>query len=128
MRTVRSKRTLTAYYGFGDASGAGFGATLERPGGVHGQYGLWGKDSENQSSNYRELRNLVETVEEEARVGYLNHGELWIFTDNSTAESCFFQGRLLVKAAAWVGVEVTKGRNGPWLHSPCGTCGGYTDD
>jgi hypothetical protein len=92
MRTVRSMRTLTAYYGFGDASGSGFGATVERPNGVFGRYGLWGKDAEDESSNYRELRNLVETVEEEAHVGYLTQGELWIFTDNSTAESCFFRG------------------------------------
>jgi hypothetical protein len=92
MRPVRSRRTLTAYYGFGDASGAGFGATVERPNGIHGRYGLWGRDAENKSSNYRELRNLVETVEEETQAGYLDHGELWIFTDNSTAESCFFRG------------------------------------
>jgi hypothetical protein len=51
-----------------------------------------GKDVEDESSNYRELRNLVETVEEEAVEGYLEGGELWIFTDNSTAESCVQKG------------------------------------
>jgi hypothetical protein len=30
------------------------------------------------------LRNLVETVEEEAAEGYLKDGEFWLFTDNST--------------------------------------------
>jgi hypothetical protein len=92
MRCVRSKRMLTAYYGFGDASGSGFGATVQRGNGIYGRYGLWGRDAEDQSSNYRELRNLVEAVEEEAQVDYLKDGELWIFTDNSTAESCFFKG------------------------------------
>jgi len=30
-------------------------------------------------------------VEEEAAHGELNNVELWLFTDNSTAESCFFK-------------------------------------
>ncbi len=75
----------------------GFGATVERPGGIHGRFGLWGREDEDKSSNYRELRNLVETVEEEAAEGHLTNRELWLFTDNSTAESCFFRGRSLAK-------------------------------
>ncbi len=96
-RCVRSQQMLTAYYGFGDASSAGFGATVERPDGLHGRFGLWGRHKEDQNSNYRELRNLVETVEEEALSGYLTDGELWIFTNNSMAESCFFKGRSSLK-------------------------------
>jgi hypothetical protein len=65
---------------------------VERPDGVQGRFGLWGRDEEESSSKYRELCNLVEMVEEEAELGYLTHGELWIFTNNSTAESCFFHG------------------------------------
>ena len=38
MRCVRRNRTLTAYYGFGDASGAGFGATVQQENGVYGRY------------------------------------------------------------------------------------------
>jgi hypothetical protein len=71
MRCVHSRRMLTAFYGFGDASSAGFGSTMMRPRGIHGRFGLWSKDKEDKSSNYRELRNLVETVKEEAREGYL---------------------------------------------------------
>ena len=81
-----------AYYGFGDASSGGFGSTVERPDGLHGRFGIWGGNNEERSSNYRELCNLVETVEEEAQEGHLKDSELWIFTDNSTAESCFFKG------------------------------------
>ena len=93
MRQVRSSDViLTAYYGFGDASSDGFGSTVAQPGGLHGRYGLWSRDMEDQSSNYRELRNLVDTVEEEATAGYLEGSELWMFTDNSTAESCFHKG------------------------------------
>ena len=92
MRCVRNKHTITAYYGFGDASSGGFGSTVERPDGLHGRFGIWGSDNEDKSSNYRELCNLVETIEEEAKEGHLKDGELWIFTDNLTAESCFFRG------------------------------------
>jgi hypothetical protein len=88
---VRSKSRVTAHYGFGVASSGGFGATAERPGGIQGCFGLWGRDDEDKSSNYRELRNLANTVEEEATEGHLTNGELWLFTDNSTAESCFFR-------------------------------------
>ena len=65
---------------------------MARPDGLFGRFGLWGKDAEDQSSNYRELRNLVETVEEEAMAGYLTEGELWLFTNNTTVEGCFFRG------------------------------------
>ena len=72
LRQVRgSSRVLTAFYGFGDASSSGFGASIERPDGLHTRYGLWPSDVEEQSSNYRELKNLVDTVEEEASADYL---------------------------------------------------------
>ena len=93
IRKVRSGRVCVAIYGFGDASGSGFGATIDLPDvGLVGRFGVWGKDAEDASSNYRELRNLVETVEKEATSGALDGNELWIFTDNSTAESCFVRG------------------------------------
>lgn len=93
LRKVRRGKPCIAIYGFGDASGAGFGATIDRPDiGLVGRFGLWGRDAEDESSNYRELRNLVETVENEARSGVLEGNEMWLFTDNSTAESCFTRG------------------------------------
>jgi hypothetical protein len=97
LRCIRSKLTMTAYYGFGDASSGGFGATVERPSGLHSRYGLRKRYKEGQSSNYWELRNLVNTVEEEAKEGYLKGGELWLFPDNSTVESCFHCGGLSSK-------------------------------
>jgi hypothetical protein len=58
MRQVRSSNVvLSAYYGFGDALSGGFGSTVAQPGGLHGRYGLWLRDVEDQSSNYQELRN-----------------------------------------------------------------------
>jgi len=48
---------------------------VARPDGLYSRFGIWGKDADDQSSNYPELRNLVETVEEEALNGYLTGGE-----------------------------------------------------
>jgi hypothetical protein len=62
---------------------------VARPDGLYGRFGIWGKDTKDQSSNYCKLRNLAETVEEEAKEGYLKGGELWLFTDNATAKGCF---------------------------------------
>ena len=73
MQCVRSTSTLTAHYGFGDASSGGFGSTVAKPM-VYTVALVWGKDAEDQSSNYCKLRNLVETVEEEAMDGYLTGG------------------------------------------------------
>jgi hypothetical protein len=54
--------------------------------------GVWGADVESESSNYRELANLVEDTETEAKSGSLQDTELFLFTDNSTAESAFYKG------------------------------------
>ncbi len=83
LHCVRSKLTMIAYYGFGDASSGGFGATVERPSGLHNHYGLWRRDKKEQSSNYCELRNLVDTVEEEAKEGYLKGGQLCVRISDS---------------------------------------------
>ena len=93
LRIVRGKIVFAAMYGFGDASGKGFGFTSDDGSGkVSYRVGTWGNDAENESSNYRELRNLVETAEEEAAAGKLSSTEFFIFTDNSTAESSFYRG------------------------------------
>ncbi len=116
VRCVRNKHTVTAYYGFGDAFSGGFRSTVEQPEGLHGRFSIWGSDSKGQSSNFRELRNLVETVEEEAKEGYLKDGELWIFTNNSTAESCFFRGGSSSKLLHDLVLRLA-GRDDLWLHS-----------
>jgi len=92
-RLVRSLRIAVAIYGFGDASGAGFGSSFVTPdGGVHFRHGLWGSDAEGQSSNYRELQNLVETIEEGMASGLLAGSEVFIFTDNKMAEGAYYKG------------------------------------
>lgn len=103
LRIVRPSRVIQVVYGFGDASGKGFGSTVQGfPVGsltptladnpVNWRVGIWGPDVESESSNYRELANLVLTVEEEAAAGNLDMAEFFLFTDNSTAESAFYKG------------------------------------
>lgn len=92
VRVVRSKTVLAAVYGFGDASGKGFCGTVGYHEDIHYRIGVWRCDEESESSNYKELRNLVETCEEEAAAGRLFNAEFFLFTDNSTAENCYYRG------------------------------------
>jgi len=50
---------------------------------------VWGKDVETKSSNYRELWNLVKTIEGGITIGDLSGSELLIVTYNSAAEGAF---------------------------------------
>ena len=72
VRRIRSRQTKMVVYEFGDASAAGFGATVDRPGqGLFGRFGIWGKDAkEGSSQTTGSSGNLVETVEEEAAEEY----------------------------------------------------------
>jgi hypothetical protein len=100
-RLVRGNRVARVLYGFGDASGAGFGASWtevrqsegkdsERK--VRYRFGRWGTDAEGASSNYRELKNLVDVLMEMGNSGELKGVEVFLFTDNSTAEAAFARG------------------------------------
>jgi hypothetical protein len=110
-RVIRSSSSvMIALYGFGDASGEGFGGTLQTSTGIRYRYGLWGRDVSHQSSNYREIRNLVDLVDLELRDNFVALSqlvtsvealvldgtapstELFLFTDNSVAEGAFFRG------------------------------------
>lgn len=109
-RVVRSTRIVTVFYGFGDASGSGFGDTLHTPEGVIFCAGIWGDDLQSQSSNYRELFNLTEAMEEHVATLHFPHlthlvqtlestvsqeswaaAEIYLFTDNAVAESAFYK-------------------------------------
>jgi hypothetical protein len=65
---------------------------LHQRNGLEYRVGVWTAEQEEESSNYKELCNLVETAEEEAQAGRLSKCQFFLFTDNSTAESCFFRG------------------------------------
>ena len=93
LRRVRCRKTTLAYYGFADASGRGFGATFQIGNEIFYEYGQWSSEvSEKRSSNWRELDNLVETMEGFAFDNQLAGCEVFLFTDNSTAEHAFSKG------------------------------------
>jgi hypothetical protein len=67
---VRCSAHKVAIYGFVDASSAGHGCSFELPdGSLLFCHGLWGRDTDDLSSNFRELCNLVESVEEAVMLG-----------------------------------------------------------
>jgi hypothetical protein len=91
-RPVRPKRSTEALYMFGDASGTGFGSSLFIDNKLYYQHGQWSSDSSRESSNFRELSNLINAIKDASRHGFLEDMELFVFTDNWTAESAFFKG------------------------------------
>jgi hypothetical protein len=63
LKRVRRKKSGRDVYGFGDASGSGFGATIQINGKIHYKYGQWCLEvTEKRSSNWWELNNLVEAL------------------------------------------------------------------
>jgi hypothetical protein len=92
-RMVRCSHRKTAIYGFVDASSAGFGGSFALPdGSLFFRHGLWGRDADSISSNFPELSNLVDSVEDGVQSGELADTELFILTDNTTAEGCYYKG------------------------------------
>ena len=97
---------VQVYYGSGDALGKQFGAAISRDynckawlaqatksnTGVRFWTGLWTAEEEEENSNYKELKKLVDMVKEEAEAVRLRNCKFFLFTNNSTAESCFYQG------------------------------------
>jgi len=94
-RLIRGERVCKLRYKFGDASGAGFGSSWIDPESIEFvsyRFGRWGSDMEDSSSNFREARNLKEGLDEMERREELEGCEVYIFTDNSTAEAAFYKG------------------------------------
>jgi hypothetical protein len=103
LRVVRPSRAVQLLYGFGDASGKQYATTVaegngvsdgsgDSTGSVRYRIGLWSASEEQESSNYKEFSNLVGHMEDDARAGRLRGCEFFMFTDNSTTESCFYRG------------------------------------
>jgi hypothetical protein len=93
LKRARCSRSAKCYYGFGDASGSGFGATIQIDDEIHYEYGQWcSQVTEERSSNWQELDNLVEALERIVVEQDLRGSEIFIFTDNSIAEAAFWKG------------------------------------
>lgn len=92
-RKARMDKSAQVLYGFGDASARGFGATLEYKGETRYEYGQWLTSiTEETTSNWKELANLIDAIEGWYKQGLLRGAELWLFTDNTTAENAFWKG------------------------------------
>jgi len=92
-RMIRCVSRRVAIYGFVDASTAGFGGSFALPdGALWFRHGLWGRDADSTSSNFKELCNLVDSIEQGVASGELKSTELFILTDNTTAEGCYYKG------------------------------------
>jgi hypothetical protein len=89
---VRATLLFLVVYGFGDASGKGFGSTFTVPNGISYRIGVWGPDETDESSNWKEFQNVVESLEEEAESGRLDNSQVYFCTDNSTVESALHKG------------------------------------
>jgi hypothetical protein len=93
LRQTRCPKTSKAYYGFGDASGLGFGATIQVGDSIWYEYEQWTKEVvEERSSNWQEFTNLVEFLESAVREHKLEGLEIFIFTDNLTSEAASWKG------------------------------------
>ena len=90
--TVRCLKIFTILYGFGDASGKGFGSTVLGSDGTRYRIGVWDRSTEDESSNFREFENVVLALEEEAEQGRLKDSLFYFFTDNSTVEAALYKG------------------------------------
>jgi len=91
-RTVRPKQGASVVYGFGDASGSGFGTSFAGAGEVTYAHGQWDEEHKAKTSNFIELANIVYALERAQRQGTLKNSEVFLFTDNGTAEAAFFKG------------------------------------
>ena len=92
-RFVRGNKVGIVQYGFGDAAQSGFGTTISQASGkIWYRLGVWGTDESEESSNYRELANLVQSLEMYNSAPGLSGTELFLFTDNATAEAAFYKG------------------------------------
>ncbi len=53
---------------------------------------MWGAKDDPELSNWKEFTNIVESLEEEAKLGHLVNAEVVMFTDDSTVEACATKG------------------------------------
>jgi hypothetical protein len=79
-------------YGFGDASGMGFGSSIQTATMLLYRIGVWVGDEDNETSNYHEFTNVVEALEEEGAIGRLADCHVFFCRDKSTVEAAIYKG------------------------------------
>jgi hypothetical protein len=90
--SVRCQKLAAVYYGFGDASGKAFGSTFQFGDEIVYRYGQWCSAIQEESSNYKELGNLVSALKQAVEDRALTDCEIFLFTDNTTAEGAYYKG------------------------------------
>ena len=128
LRLIRGIQLAIALFGFGDASGSGFGSSWESSTGTAYRFGTWGKEMSSESSNLREFQNLVDTLETMSKQEELEGVEFFLFTDNSTAEAAYFNGSSSNEKTLRFGTKSEKNGDGEWHKDPPMSCGRGTDE
>ena len=89
---MRTTTTILLVYGYADALGIGFGSSLLIHGDVRYCIGTWDPEEGGNSSNWRELENLVSNMEDAGEKGWLWCASLVMATDNEVAEWALYKG------------------------------------
>ena len=89
---ARNNQVCLVCYGFGDASGNGFGDTFVGKDGISFCHGVWCERISSKSSNYREFRNCVDALARQGKNGALKGAFVLFCTDNSTVEHAIHKG------------------------------------
>ena len=92
LKSCRKAKFNFLVYGFADASKSGLGSIKTWNDKATVRMGTWGRDADCESSNWRELTNLVLDLENDEASGRLDNSWIILATDNSTAEGCLYKG------------------------------------
>ena len=55
-------------------------------------YGYWGERTNNDSSNWREMRTVLDKMRRDVDSGRVSGREVWFATDNAVLERAFYKG------------------------------------
>ena len=91
-RQLYQAKHNTTFYVVGDASSNAKGAAMVELHGVSYEEGAWNVEWRNKSSNAREAENLTDRIERLVLEKALEHHEIFVFTENSAFEGCYYKG------------------------------------
>jgi hypothetical protein len=93
LHPVRCRKSGTFLYGFAGASGPAFQGSAQLSDEIWYQYRQWiTRVTKEETSNWRELGNMLELIKGFVKGGEFESFELFIFTDNYTAKNAFWKG------------------------------------
>jgi hypothetical protein len=89
LRRVRARNKVNIVFCYGDASRSGFGWCIDFGDGVRYELGEWCERIQEVTSNYRELRNLVNAMVRATQDGRLEGCEVFRYTYNQTSKGAY---------------------------------------